>query len=100
MSRRAGPRATLVRRGPLELLIVDLPDSGLLPAALTAGERSVVLQVVEGASNREIERARGTSERTVANQLTSAYRKLGVFSRLELAALVTRSGLHEEPLVR
>jgi DNA-binding CsgD family transcriptional regulator len=42
---------------------------------------------LQGLSNDDIARARGTSTRTVANQLASAYRKLGIGSRLQLFAL-------------
>jgi DNA-binding NarL/FixJ family response regulator len=42
--------------------------------------------VCAGLSNREIGRRRGTSERTIANQVQSLHAKLGVRSRLELFA--------------
>jgi DNA-binding CsgD family transcriptional regulator len=53
---------------------------------LSKGERAVVALAVFGLSNQEIARRRGSSPRTVANQLASAYRKLGVGSRAELLA--------------
>src|SRR5260221_10104077 len=53
---------------------------------LSKGERAVVGLAVFGLSNQEIARQRGSSPRTVANQLASAYRKLGVGSRAELLA--------------
>jgi DNA-binding CsgD family transcriptional regulator len=56
--------------------------------ALTPAELSVATAVVEGASTRELARRRGVSERTVANQLASIYRKLEVCSRHELVAAV------------
>jgi DNA-binding CsgD family transcriptional regulator len=86
--------AVLVRRGDLELLIVDLPAAPALPAALSPCERDIVTRLIEGASNREIARARGTSERTVANQLKRIYRKLGVFSRAELVATISDDASH------
>ena len=55
---------------------------------LTEAEHEVMFHAVRGASNAEIARTRGTSTRTVANQLASIYRKLGLASRTELAALV------------
>jgi DNA-binding CsgD family transcriptional regulator len=55
-------------------------------AALTPAERAVVAGVLDGKSNRDIARARGVSTRTVANQVASAFDKLGVRSRGELAA--------------
>lgn len=54
---------------------------------LTAAEEHVVALVLEGLSNAQIARRRGTRERTVANQLASIFRKLGVSSRSELAAV-------------
>jgi DNA-binding NarL/FixJ family response regulator len=62
-------------------------------AALTQlpeAERAVTLALVRGATNAEIAAERGTAERTVANQAQSIYRKLGVTSRLELAARLQR----------
>ena len=56
-------------------------------SALTASERAVVELVERGCSNRQIAELRGASARTVANQLTMAYKKLGVTSRRELRAL-------------
>lgn len=55
---------------------------------LTEAEHDVMFHAVRGASNAEIAELRGTSTRTVANQLASIYRKLGLCSRTELAALV------------
>ncbi len=56
---------------------------------LTATELKVARAAMAGASNAEIARQRGCSARTVANQLASAYRKLGVTSRLELVVVLT-----------
>ena len=55
-----------------------------LPPCLTRAEQSIVLELVAGARHRDIARARGTSERTVANQVASIFRKLNVGSRLDL----------------
>lgn len=54
--------------------------------ALTTAEAEVARLAVGGLGNGEIARRRARSARTVANQLASVYRKLGVGSRLELAA--------------
>jgi DNA-binding NarL/FixJ family response regulator len=54
------------------------------PQNLTAAEHDVALAVLAGASNREIALRRGTSERTVANQLRSIYSKLGISGRIDL----------------
>lgn len=53
---------------------------------LTPAEHDVVQRVLVGMSTDEIARARGRSPSTVTNQLSSAFRKLGVRSRAELAA--------------
>ena len=53
---------------------------------LTQAERDIVRQIIEGHSNSSIARSRGTSPRTIANQITAIYRKLCVRSRRELAA--------------
>jgi DNA-binding NarL/FixJ family response regulator len=57
-----------------------------LPAGLTSAERAIVAAVVEGRSNAEIARQRGTSPRTIANQMAAVYQKLKLSSRAELAA--------------
>jgi DNA-binding CsgD family transcriptional regulator len=61
-------------------------------AALSEAEREVALLLLQGATNRAIAIGRGSAERTVANQIQSLYRKLGVGSRAGLAARVQRSG--------
>ena len=74
-----------------EFVIFDWPiRQRPLPHSLTAAEREVVGRALAGESNLEIARARGTSTRTVANQMATAYRKLGLGSRLELFALLGR----------
>lgn len=51
---------------------------------VTDAEAATLALVLDGKSNREIALARGVSERTIANQLASAFKKLGVRSRYEL----------------
>ncbi|HYP90846.1 MAG TPA: LuxR C-terminal-related transcriptional regulator [Polyangiaceae bacterium] len=51
---------------------------------LTPAEREVALYVVGGCSNVQIGELRRTSARTVANQISSLFRKLEVRGRLEL----------------
>ena len=60
------------------------------PVGLTTTERAVLRAMLNGASQQEIATARGVSYRTVANQIASAYGKLGVGSRAEVAALLRR----------
>jgi DNA-binding CsgD family transcriptional regulator len=53
---------------------------------LSEAERHVAALIVGGSTNAHIARIRESSERTVANQVQSIFSKLGVRSRLELAA--------------
>src|SRR5205814_7347921 len=55
-----------------------------LLARLTEAERAVALLVVDGRTNAEIGRTRNASPRTIANQVSSLFRKLGVHGRCEL----------------
>lgn len=60
-------------------------------ASLTEREREVTLQVANGVANKEIALALDISERTVKAHLTSAFKKLGVRDRLQLALLLNRN---------
>jgi DNA-binding CsgD family transcriptional regulator len=62
---------------------LDVPE---IPRTLTTAERAVALLVIEGRTDAEIAVARGVSKRTIGNQIASIFRKLGVGSRVELAA--------------
>lgn len=55
-------------------------------AGLTASERMVFQAVIAGFSTGAIAAMRGSSERTLANQLGSIFRKLNVGSRAEMRA--------------
>nr|HEX4315819.1 LuxR C-terminal-related transcriptional regulator [Kofleriaceae bacterium] len=77
-------RTTRLQVGGDTYVVVSYPDPS---DKLTPAERSVVQHVLEGASAAAIAAVRGTSVRTVHKQLESAYRKLGVTSRAELATL-------------
>ncbi len=82
---RAGTIADLVVVG----FAIALVEHAELDA-LTPAEREVTAMVLGGASNAEVARRRATSRRTVANQLASVYRKLGVTGRRELIARTLR----------
>lgn len=56
-------------------------------ALLSSNEFDVVEAVISGLSQAEIARREGVSQRTVANQLASAYAKLGIGSAAELSVL-------------
>jgi DNA-binding CsgD family transcriptional regulator len=71
--------------------------SALDLSPLTISEAQVTRLAMDGLSNAEIARRRGVSTRTVVNQLTAIYPKLGVGSRRELKALA-RGAAVESPL--
>lgn len=75
-----------------------------LSKKLTPAEELVLSGIIAGASNETIARRRGTSARTVANQVASIFRKCGVGSRAELVALLRvvlqSAEPHEEALAR
>ena len=71
----------------------DVDDEHDLPEALSTCERDVAALVLRGASNAQIAAARAKSARTIANQVASVFRKLGVRSRGELAARFAPSPL-------
>lgn len=74
-------------------VIVSLPVSaGQWQRDLTDAELDIALWILQGESNKRIAERRGTSVRTVANQIAGIYQKLGVTSRAELAARTTRGG--------
>jgi DNA-binding CsgD family transcriptional regulator len=59
---------------------------GLLGSPLTEAERDVWRLVSEGLTNAEIAKRRGTSVRTVVNQVANLFRKVGVRGRGGLVA--------------
>lgn len=58
------------------------------PSALTAAERRVCRQVAEGQTNREVAQALFVTEKTIERHLSSAYQKLGIRSRFQLASAI------------
>ncbi len=76
----------------LAVAAADVEDN-IADPKLTETERGIVAQVLRGETNAAIATARGTSPRTVANQIARIFKKLGVGSRAELAAYIagTRS---------
>ena len=84
------PRTSPLQFGSEELFVLSLPI-GLPPKIarkLSPSEIDVLEKVLDGLSNAAIAEARNRHPRTVANQLASAYRKLGIGSRNELIGLV------------
>jgi DNA-binding CsgD family transcriptional regulator len=82
----AGLRGSALQVGIGNYVLLSLPRAWNMPDNLTAAERQVALAVLSGLSNADIARMRGSSPRTVANQLATIFRKLGVRSRSELAS--------------
>lgn len=80
-------RTSFVQMGDTELVIVSKP---LIPvdSCLTPSELEVARLIAAGRSNAEVAAARGRSERTIANQVASILRKLGISSRHQIAHLV------------
>lgn len=75
------------------VLVLPVRTTGHDTTSLTSAEREVARLVAHGLSNGEIASIRATSARTVANQLQSIFRKLGVGSRVELSAALASGTL-------
>lgn len=58
------------------------------PHALTAAEWRVCRQAAEGRTNREVAEALFVTEKTIERHLSSAYQKLGIRSRFQLAQAI------------
>jgi DNA-binding CsgD family transcriptional regulator len=90
MSRPArAARANAIRELPEQLMDRAPLPRGLAP--LSRREREVALHVFAGRDNREIAAALGISAKTVEGHLSSAFAKLGLRSRAQLAVYVARS---------
>lgn len=76
---------SFVQLGSTEFRVVscERPDLGLAEM-LPAAELAVVRSLIEGESYQQIARGRGTSTRTIANQITAVFRRLKVSGRSEL----------------
>lgn len=78
-----------VRIGNETLVVLSVPVAeSVALEELTPAEREVAHAVLRGLSNEQVARLRGCRPRTIASQLASIYRKLGISSRSELATLV------------
>lgn len=81
-------------------LLIRLPAAAIPLAGLTPAERAVVDGALAGKSNAVMAGERNTATRTIANQLSAAYRKLGVRSRGELAKKLWPPSSPPSPAVR
>ncbi len=80
----SGATTTIAAKGP-----------AARPFGLTVRELEVLLQVVDGRSNRQIGETLFISESTVGVHVSNILGKLGVSSRVEAAAIAARAGLGE-----
>jgi len=62
-------------------------DMGGLPEDLTDREKEIIALVTRGASNKEIARLLGITERTVKAHLGTVFKKTGTKTRVQLAVL-------------
>jgi DNA-binding NarL/FixJ family response regulator len=85
-------RVSTILLGGVEVAVVSIPrpDPETFDT-LTSAEVEVARGVLGGLTNSQIAERRGVSDRTVANQLASIYRKLGVNSRAEFVAALARA---------
>lgn len=68
-------------------------EAAAAPEALTARERQVLQLLATGLANVEIGARLAISEKTVRNQLSSIYRKMGVASRSQAIVRLQESGI-------
>src|SRR6266478_4904701 len=84
-----GVRASRFTIDGEEHLVLSYPRGvPCAPPFLSPAQRAVAEAFVSGRSHGDIAKWRGTSKRTIANQIRAIYTKLGVGSRLELARLI------------
>jgi DNA-binding CsgD family transcriptional regulator len=69
-------------------MVFSYPLEGAKMAGLTSAESAVASLLLDGLSNGEIARVRGTTVGTVGKQVESIYRKLRVSGRRQFAALM------------
>ncbi len=86
-----------MRLGSEEVVVLEIPlalpapdPKPLVAYGLTPAERAVAMLALQGLPNADIAKQRRTSRATVAKQLETIYRKTGIGSRAELAALLEK----------
>jgi pimeloyl-ACP methyl ester carboxylesterase/DNA-binding CsgD family transcriptional regulator len=72
------------------------PSDGLLPDDLTAREHDVLELLAQGLDNGTIASKLGTSEKTVRNQVSTIFGKLGVSSRAQAIVCARDAGFGRE----
>jgi DNA-binding NarL/FixJ family response regulator len=82
--RAVGTLSFVEQGGSLRRVVSIVRPDFDLDRMVPAAELAVVRSLIEGASYEEIAKRRGTSTRTVANQITAVFRRLKVSGRSEL----------------
>jgi len=90
MSRLVEATSRLARQTPTK-------SADTWASLLTKREQEVVRIIAKGASNKEIARELGISERTVKLHVGAALEKLGVHDRLQIA-LIVKGVYHNDPV--
>ncbi len=84
---------TFFTLGSEEFALIALADNTAPAlATLSEAETRILAELATGRSNQEIAVSRGTSLRTVTNQVSAVFQKLGVRSRSELVLLLSGGG--------
>lgn len=84
-----------------ELMVISAPrPDRRLDVLLPEAELSVIRRLVEGLSYGDIARRRGTSTRTIANQITAVFRRLKVSGRNELVQRLFGEQIAGNPLAK
>lgn len=79
-------------RTPIDAAAVRHEPAGL-PGQLSPRERTLLRLVASGRTNREIATELFLAEKTVRNQLSLVFAKLGVSRRAQAAAFAVRHGI-------
>jgi DNA-binding NarL/FixJ family response regulator len=83
-------RARLRERGVQSVPRAPRPDAPADPNGLTERQREVLALVAEGLTNGQIAQRLVISERTVDHHVAAVLRRLGVATRAEAAAVLSR----------
>jgi DNA-binding NarL/FixJ family response regulator len=85
---------SFVARGNEQLRVIAIPRPELaLASSLPPAEFAVIRSLLEGAGHDEIAQLRGTSTRTIANQIAAVFRRLKVSGRGELVIRLFSKGV-------
>ena len=77
--------STFVTKDDRELRVIAIPrPDRTLATVLPCAELAVIRSLIEGLSYQDIAKRRGTSTRTIANQITAVFRRLRVSGRNDL----------------